>query len=191
MSFGDKESKDTKPETAADREKMNKLLRTCATGEFFTKYAYASRSKPSQKLVFYQARVADANKTDDEIMAQNIWDVPVSVETAICWSDVNMNKRVFDANRCIYLLNITDVYLGQQTPAFDKRKQVSSPIQDDRCLSIQGKARTLDLVAPNKQQRDRWAEGIIGLLKRTGKPFNLRTVAAETVEARKLSVEKQ
>jgi len=77
------------------------------------------------------------------------------------WCEIG--KREMSANRCISLSQITDVYIGKQTKAFEKydaRKAL-----DIQCFSIQvGQKRTLDLEAQNKEIRDSWVVGIKQIL---------------------------
>lgn len=124
---------------------LSDQIKKMVCGETFTKYVYR-RGFSSKKVVFYRP-LADSN----------------SDLGCIFWCDIG--KREMSANRCIALVQVTDVYIGKQTKAFEK--SAARDALDIQCFSLQvGTKRTLDLEAENKETRDAWVVAFRQILEK-------------------------
>lgn len=136
-------SPDEAKELAATRVAINIV----EGGGVFMKYPYGSglMAKKSRKQIFYEKTMG----------LLYYWDV---------------NKMIKTSSKSMPVMDITDIYVGKRTPAF--QKGIAKDAIDDCCLSIRDKDRSLDLEAASKEQRDAWVCAVhhlvMSIWKRSG-----------------------
>jgi len=143
------------PALLNESELLAKMSRIFTAGDSF--YLYHSKHPASRVIVFF--RKATHDKPDmlywcrDNTVDKNgreTKEKPRCVEFVDC---------------CMPLLSITDIYLGRQTPAFDRPPANKAPA--DRCFSFKSnhQNRVLDLQAKSPQIRDAWVFGLMALIR--------------------------
>jgi hypothetical protein len=94
----------------------------------------------------------------------------------LSWSDPGKQKKKKD--RCIPVNTVTGLFEQNQTAAFTKHKLPKDRM--NRCFSIVGKNRTLDLEAKSKEIVDAFMTGIHRILSGSG--FGVKEVTAQDAD---------
>jgi hypothetical protein len=80
-------------------------------------------------------------------------------------------KQVADPKRRLPLHEVTDIFLGKQTPVF--QHEVAASAVEDRCFSIMGAKYALHLECETSEQLTTWLYGLDKVLTSSGKKFVL------------------
>lgn len=147
IDFNVEEGIDTSARTGPRAElSFTQCVTLMSKGANFLKYRFSSSGAPQKRFIFYES--------GDGTMGSVYWCEP--------------GKRKKDKTKCIPLHTVTGLFEENQTKAF--KKNIKKPTQEqlERCFSIVGKDRTLDLEAETKLLRDAFMFGIHKILTNSG-----------------------
>lgn len=126
------------------------VVKDMSSGDIFTKFAYSNKGFPTEKKLFYRP------------MADSDSDVGM-----MFWCDVDKILSAPGSMKSfIALKDITEILLGKQTEAFQRK--VASRASLPRCFSLvlnDKKRKTLDLEAKNPFLREEWVSAIVEISK--------------------------